>query len=95
MTPSRDSPLDETVTAAVTEEVSDFLQTAQGTVLRDALEEAERRRMAQYHGDEELLGLDEEELDQFILSEDEVKIKERVWVELNKDYLEALAGGSK
>jgi hypothetical protein len=39
-----------------------------------------------------LTGLNEEELDRFILSEDEVKIKERVWVELNRDYLEALAG---
>lgn len=33
--------------------------------------------------------LDEAELDSFILSEDEVKIKERVWMEFNKDYLEA------
>ncbi|KAF8637722.1 hypothetical protein AX17_002625 [Amanita inopinata Kibby_2008] len=37
------------------------------------------------------LGLDDDELDRFLLSEDEAKIKERVWVELNKDYLEALA----
>ena len=38
------------------------------------------------------LGLDEEELDRFILTEEEVQIKERVWVEMNKDYLEAIAG---
>ena len=38
------------------------------------------------------LGLDDEELDRFLLDEEEAKIKERVWVELNKDYLEALAG---
>lgn len=38
-----------------------------------------------------LLDLDEEELDWFLLSEEEVKLKERVWVEMNKDYLEALA----
>ncbi|KAM6499847.1 BRF1 domain containing protein [Amanita muscaria] len=37
------------------------------------------------------LGLNDDELDRFLLSEDEVKIKERVWVELNRDYLEALA----
>ncbi|KAF8622041.1 hypothetical protein AX15_007325 [Amanita polypyramis BW_CC] len=37
------------------------------------------------------LGLNDEELDRFLLSEEESKIKERVWVELNKDYLEALA----
>lgn len=34
------------------------------------------------------LGLDDEELDRFILSPEEVTIKERVWVEFNKDYLE-------
>lgn len=92
MPPSPESPLDETVTAAVAEEVSDFLQNAQGAVLRDALDEAEQRRIAHYQGDEELLGLDEEELDRFILTDEEVKVKERVWVEMNRDYLEALAG---
>lgn len=61
-------------------------------MLSEALDEAEERRLAQITVDDELLGLDEEELDGFLLSEDEVKIKERVWVELNKDYLEALAG---
>lgn len=38
--------------------------------------------------DDELAGLDEEELEAFILTPDEVKIKERVWVEFNRDYLE-------
>ena len=33
--------------------------------------------------------LDEEELDSFILTDEEVKVKERVWMEFNKDYLEA------
>ena len=47
----------------------------------------------QITGDDELLGLDEEELDRFILTDEEVRIKERVWVEMNKDYLEAIAGG--
>ena len=46
----------------------------------------------QYTGDDELLGLDEEELDRFILTEEEVRWKERIWVEMNKDYLEAIAG---
>lgn len=39
-------------------------------------------------GNDELAGLDEEELDAFILDENEVKIKERVWIEFNRDYLE-------
>ncbi|KAI0363485.1 BRF1-domain-containing protein [Pilatotrama ljubarskyi] len=85
------SPLDETVTAAVEQEVTEFLTTAQSTLLNSTLDEAERRRREQFSGDDELLGLDEEELDRFILTEEEVKIKERVWVEMNRDYLEALA----
>ena len=50
--------------------------------------------MSQLEPEEEdwTLGLDDEELDRFLLDEEEAKIKERVWVELNKDYLEALAG---
>ncbi|KAI0325069.1 BRF1-domain-containing protein [Cubamyces sp. BRFM 1775] len=85
------SPLDETVTAAVEQEVTEFLTTAQSTLLNSALDEAEQRRHEHFTGDDELLGLDEEELDQFLLTEEEVKIKERVWVEMNRDYLEALA----
>ena len=38
---------------------------------------------------DDLADLDEAELDSFILNEDEVKVKERVWMEFNKDYLEA------
>lgn len=36
-----------------------------------------------------LTDLDEEELDQFILGPEEVRIKERVWMEFNHDYLVA------
>ena len=86
------SPMEETVDAAVTQEVADFLANAQSTLLNSALDEAEQRRRDQFAGDDELLGLDEEELDRFILTEEEVQIKERVWVEMNKDYLEAIAG---
>lgn len=39
-----------------------------------------------------LLGLDEAELDRFLLSEEEVRVKERVWVEMNRDYLEGIVG---
>ncbi|KAI0731492.1 BRF1-domain-containing protein [Fomitopsis betulina] len=85
------SPLDETVDTAVAEEVAEFLKNAQGTVLNSALDEAEERRQAQFTGDDELLGLDEDELDRVILTEDEVRIKERVWVEMNREYLESIA----
>ena len=84
--------MEETVDAAVTQEVTDFLENAQSTLLNSALDEAEQRRLALYTGDDELLGLDEDELDCFILTEEEVRIKERVWVEMNKDYLEGIAG---
>ncbi|RDB26784.1 Transcription factor IIIB subunit [Hypsizygus marmoreus] len=84
--------VEETVSTVLAEEVSIFLLNTQGVMLREALDEADERRLAQIAVVDELLGLDEDELDRFLLSEDEVKIKERVWVELNKDYLEAIAG---
>jgi len=88
-------PLDiveEAMDEVLVEEVSTYLHNPQGTEISDALDEAEERRRAQIAAVDELMGLDEAELDRFILSEEEVKIKERVWVELNKDYLEAIAG---
>ena len=72
--------------------MSEFLVGDQGARLASALDAAEERRQAVLTTDDELLGLNEAELDAFILNEDEVRMKERVWVEINKDYLEALAG---
>ncbi|KAF7430671.1 transcription factor TFIIIB subunit brf1 [Pleurotus ostreatus] len=83
--------VDEVVNAALAEEVSSILANPQSSSLTEALEEREERRLAQAAVVDELLGLDESELDDFILTPDEVRIKERVWVELNRDYLEALA----
>lgn len=83
--------VEETVSTALAEEVSIFLQNTQGTMLSEALDEAQQRRLAQIPVVDELTGLDEDELDRFLLNEEEVKIKERVWVELNRDYLEAIA----
>jgi len=85
------SPLEKVVDAAVAEEVSAVLQTDRGLQVAQALNEVESRRNAAIVPDE-FADLDDEELDQFILTEEEVKIRERVWVEINKDYLEALAG---
>ncbi|KAJ7334697.1 BRF1-domain-containing protein [Mycena albidolilacea] len=84
-------PIETALSEVLTEEVSTFLQNPQGAMLSSALDEAHERRLAQITVVDELLGLNEEELDRFILTDEEVKIKERVWVELNKDYLEALA----
>jgi transcription factor IIIB 90 kDa subunit len=84
--------IEETVSDVLADEVSIFLNNPQGTMLSEALDEAEQRWVAQISIVDDLLGLNEEELDRLILSEEEVKIKERVWVELNRDYLEAIAG---
>lgn len=89
---SSSMPIEDTVSTAVAEEVSTFLSTTQGTQLSEALDEAEQRRLAEIEVGDELTGLDEEELDRFLLTDEEVKVKERVWVEINRDYLEALAG---
>jgi transcription factor IIIB subunit 2 len=85
---------DETAEEILSEEVSTFLQNPQGAQLSQALAEAEERRLVQIQLNvvDEFTGLDEEELDKMILTEEEVKIKERVWVEMNRDYLEAIAG---
>ncbi|PPQ97695.1 hypothetical protein CVT26_001878 [Gymnopilus dilepis] len=91
LTPPPTTLVDETASEILAEEVSTFLNNVQGSMLSEALDEAEQRRLAQISVVDELTGLNEEELDRFILSEEEVKIKERVWVELNRDYLEALA----
>uniref|UniRef100_D8Q821 B-related factor 1 n=1 Tax=Schizophyllum commune (strain H4-8 / FGSC 9210) TaxID=578458 RepID=D8Q821_SCHCM len=86
------NPVEEAATTAIAEEVSSFLHSDKGERLNEALEANEEERRANMTVCDELLDLDEEELDRFILGEEEVKIKERVWVELNRDYLEALAG---
>ncbi|TFK19857.1 cyclin-like protein [Coprinopsis marcescibilis] len=85
------SEIEQSASTAIMEEVETFLHNEQGARIAQELDEAERRRLAQITVTDELIGLDEDELDKFILNDDEVRIKERVWVELNRDYLEALA----
>ncbi|KAF8446219.1 cyclin-like protein [Boletus edulis BED1] len=84
--------IEETVDQVLAEEVVTFLQNSQSLLLTEALNEAEQRRQAHFAEVDELKGLDEEELDRFLLSDEEVKIKERVWVEMNREYLEGIAG---
>ncbi|KAF9229608.1 BRF1-domain-containing protein [Gyrodon lividus] len=90
-TSSSAKSIEETVDQALAEELATFLQNSQGLLLTEALDEAEERRHAQFAEVDDLKGLDEEELDRCILSEEEVKIKERVWVEMNREYLEGIA----
>jgi len=77
----------------IAEEVESHLVSGTGSVLQTELDEKERRQKeaAQRLEDARLDDLDDEELDQFILSEKEVEMKTRVWMELNKEYLEKVA----
>ena len=86
------SPLEDEVNNLLTEEVAEFLLNEQGAQLNAVLNEANERRMASFQPVDELTGLDEEELDQFLMTDKEVRIRERVWVEMNREYLEAIAG---
>lgn len=83
--------LDDAVDQGLADEVSNILASGEGQVLSDALTDAEVRRLQAAQQDS-LDDLDEEELDYFILDEDEVKNKTRVWMETNLDYLENVAG---
>lgn len=87
------SPLEVEVNNLLTEEVAEFLLNEQGAQLSAVLNEANERRMAAIQPVDELAGLDEDELDQFVMTDEEVQIRERVWVEMNREYLEAIAGG--
>lgn len=84
--------VEETASTVIAEEVSTFLENQEGSLLSEALDQREQERLSRIVVGDDLSGLDEVELDRFILNDEEVRIKERVWVELNKDYLEALAG---
>ena len=86
------SPLEAEVNNVLTEAVAEYLLNEQGAQLSAALDEVNERRVAGIQPVDELAGLDEEELDQLLLNEEEVRIKERVWVEMNREYLEAIAG---
>ncbi|KAI9464791.1 BRF1-domain-containing protein [Russula earlei] len=85
------SPLEVEVNNLLTEEVAEFLLNEQGAQLSAALNEANERRIAAIQPVDELTGLDEDELDQFLLTDEEIRTKERVWVEMNREYLEAIA----
>jgi transcription factor IIIB subunit 2 len=102
-TPPPTHPVDDTVDKIIGDDVSSFLTNEQGAQLQAALDDADAARLAREPtppADPEYDpnwadGLDDAELDRFLLNEDEAQIKERVWVELNRDYLEALAGTSR
>ena len=53
-----------------------------------AAEELRVSEVIEEDPDDPLAGLDEDELDSYLLSKEEEEIKERIWTEFNKEYLE-------
>ncbi|KAF8699480.1 Brf1-like TBP-binding domain, partial [Rhizoctonia solani] len=85
---------DDTFDEEMTAEVEQYLNDPEGSRLTAVLQHAEREkaaRIAQAEQSDDLNNLDDEELDAFILTEEEVRKKTRMWVEFNKDYLERIA----
>jgi transcription factor IIIB 90 kDa subunit len=92
-------PDDLVIDQAQIEEVREILESRTGQLaLEDVRLTRESRRQeeeAQAAVDEEedkLLDLDEEELDNYLCGDEEAQMRERVWTELNLDYLRKLAG---
>ena len=88
------SPLKAKVNNVLTEEVVEYLLNEQGAQLSTALDKVNEQCMAgiQLVDNSELTGLNEDELDQLLLSNEEVWIKEQVQVEMNWEHLEAIVG---
>lgn len=81
---------DEEFDKMLADEVNGVLNSEETAAeISKALDEAAASRTAPV--DDELLGLDEDELDSMILTPEEVQLKERIWVEINRDYLQNLA----
>ena len=99
------SDIDQLADQATEQEINSFLQQEDVQALDHDIAKQERQRVERAklrhaaetpavpaetpRANEDLTDLDEAELDSFILTDEEVKIKERVWMEFNKDYREA------
>ncbi|TIC26717.1 BRF1-domain-containing protein [Wallemia mellicola] len=79
----------------ITQEITQALGDPNIRSLANTLDNVDERRRIELErrnaNVDELQGLDESELDDMILGEDEVRVKERIWMEFNKDYLEKIA----
>ena len=95
--PAEADPDDDFLDEVLTGAVAQHLDSGQGAELQGELNDADRRaaeRRAQADAENELEGLDEDELDAFIMTPQEVTVKTRLWMEFNKDYLQKLASES-
>ena len=84
-----DPRLEELADEATTEEITRYLDDPAANQGESSSSKVVKTSSAPPEGGEDdFADLDDEELDAFILDDEEVKIKERVWIEFNKDYLE-------
>ncbi|KAJ9121508.1 hypothetical protein QFC22_002125 [Naganishia vaughanmartiniae] len=84
-----DNPL---VDLAVTGEIEEYMREGRPAELIHSLDEHEQRRMNQLKRklnsqDDDLSGLDDGELDSYLLDEQAVKVKTMIWNKMNKEYL--------
>lgn len=84
-----DDPL---VDQAVSGEIEDYMREGRPAELNQTLDEHEQRRMTQLKRklnsqDDDLTGLDEGELDSYLLDEHAVKVKTMIWNKMNREYL--------
>jgi transcription factor IIIB subunit 2 len=84
-----DDPL---VDQAVSGEIEDYMREGRPAELNQTLDEHEQRRMTQLkrklnNQDDDLTGLDEGELDSYLLDEHAVKVKTMIWNKMNREYL--------
>lgn len=90
---------DEQEHAAIASDITTNLSAKPYAVLDSELADKERARYIAAQAppkrpddeNDRLSDLDDEDLDAYILTEEEVRIKERLWMEFNKEYLEKVA----
>ncbi|GAA5990827.1 hypothetical protein JCM10908_000036 [Rhodotorula pacifica] len=86
--------------AVIEGELQQYLGSEVGSKLQAELDTQEQRRFQkmsqtpsgfEFDQNDSLEGLDEDELDAFILTPEEIEIKSKLWMQANKDYLKELA----
>lgn len=83
---------------AIQDTIQQHLNTDDHSQIVDELDKADAKRiemagqMTNLNTSDRLDDLDEDELDMFILTPQEVEDKSRLWMQINKDYLQQLAG---
>jgi transcription factor IIIB subunit 2 len=99
--PDEPDPNEEIVDAAVENVLTEVLQDDEVANELQTIEQAKQeelqsitQRRAQEE-DDPLKGLDEDELDEYLLDEVSAKIKMHTWISVNMDYLEKLQGNCR